>query len=200
MEHVVAGIIGIGLAASCGFRVFVPMLIAGAATRADFLNPSQGFDWISSDAALVAFAVATLIEAVAYYVPWLDNLLDTIASPLAVIAGIVLSAAMLGDIPPLWQWSLAIIAGGGAAAIVQGGTIATRLASTVTSGGTANFVVTTLETIASAVFSVLSILAPLVGVMLIMAAVAAMYYIGRGVLRRLFGRGEPVTAGESQAD
>lgn len=190
MEVFLAGLIGVGLAASCGFRVFVPMLVAGAATRAQFLNPSEGFVWIGSDAALVALAVATLIESAAYYVPWLDNLLDTIASPLAVIAGIVLSAAMLGDISPLWQWSLAVIAGGGAAAIVQGGTVATRLASTVTTGGTVNSVIATLETVASAIFSLLAILAPIVGMLLIVAVVMGMYYAGREVLRRLFRRGD----------
>ncbi|MEZ6143993.1 MAG: DUF4126 domain-containing protein [Planctomycetaceae bacterium] len=122
--------------------------MAGLAAGYGWLDPSESFAWIATTPALVAFSVAT-IEAVAYYVPWLDNLLDTIASPLAVIAGILLSASMLGDVSPLMQWSLAIIAGGGAAAAVQGGTVLTRLASTTTTGGTANFLLTTLETAAS---------------------------------------------------
>jgi hypothetical protein len=36
--------------------------------------------WLGSDAALVAFATALVVEIGAYYVPWLDNALDTIAT------------------------------------------------------------------------------------------------------------------------
>ena len=187
METFLAVLMGLGLAASCGFRVFVPMLVAGVAARAGILDPSSGFAWIGSTPALAAFAVATLIEIAAYYVPWVDNLLDTIASPASVVAGIFLSAAMLGDIPPLMQWSLALIAGGGAAAIVQGGTTATRLTSTATTAGTANFMLTTLETLASVVFAVMSIAVPVLAAALLLLVIGLMYYAGRGVLRKVRG-------------
>ena len=185
METTLALIMGVGLAASCGFRVFAPMLVAGLAARYGWLDPSESFAWIATTPALVAFSAATIIEAVAYYVPWLDNLLDTIASPLAVIAGILLSASMLGDVSPLMQWSLAIIAGGGAAATVQGGAVLTRLASTTTTGGTANFLLTTLETVASLLFAILSILAPILSLIALLLLIAIMYYTGRTILRQV---------------
>ncbi len=185
METALAIIAGLGLAASCGFRVFAPMLVAGLAARNGWLDPSDSFLWIATTPALVAFSAATVIEAVAYYVPLLDNLLDTIASPLAVVAGILLSASLLGDVSPLMQWSLAIIAGGGAAAAVQGGTVLTRLASTATSGGTANFLLTTLETTASILFAILSIIAPILSMIALLALVTTMYYTGRTILRQL---------------
>ena len=193
METTLALIIGVGLAASCGFRVFAPMLVAGLTARNGWLDPSESFVWIATTPALIAFSAATIIEAVAYYVPWLDNLLDTIASPLAVIAGILLSASMLGDVSPLMQWSLAIIAGGGAAAAVQGGTVLTRLASTTTTGGTANFLLTTLETAASLLFAILSILAPILSLTALLLLVALMYYTGRTILRQLRQRWKKVT-------
>ncbi|MCA9077501.1 MAG: DUF4126 domain-containing protein [Planctomycetaceae bacterium] len=185
METTLALIIGVGLAASCGFRVFAPMLVAGLAARNGWLDPSESFAWIATTPALIAFSAATIVEAVAYYVPWLDNLLDTIASPLAVIAGILLSASMLGDVSPLMQWSFAIIAGGGAAATVQGGTVLTRLTSTTTTGGTANFLLTTLETAASLLFAILSILAPILSLIALLLLIAMMYYTGRTILRQL---------------
>lgn len=188
MEAFLAAAVGLSLAATCGFRVFVPMLIAGLAARAEIVDPSDGFDWIGTTPALVAFAVATVLEIGAYYVPVLDNMLDTVASPLAVVAGILLAAASISDSSPLIQWSLAIIAGGGAAAAVQGGTVLTRLASTGTTGGTANFVVNTLETVASFVFAVLSILVPVLSIALLLIIVGGMYYAGRRILRRLFNR------------
>ena len=186
MENVLAVVVGIGLAASCGFRVFVPMLMAGVAIRAGYLNAAEGFVWLGSWPALMAFTVATAAEIGAYYIPWLDNALDAIASPLAVVAGIVLFAATMGDFDPLLQWSLAIIAGGGSAAVVQGGTVLTRAASTTTSGGVVNFAFTTLESAAGLVISGLSLIAPVLAFVLLLIIVIAMYYAGRIVIRRVF--------------
>jgi hypothetical protein len=188
VDSLLAVMVGIGLAASCGFRVFVPMLVVSVAANTGYLTLAESFHWLGTPAALVAFAMAALVESGAYYIPWLDNLLDTIASPLAVVAGVVLFAASVVDLDPLLRWSLAIIAGGGSAAIVQGGTVASRLASTTTTGGLANFVISTLETIAGVLFPVLSIAVPVLAFVLLVSAIAAMYYVGRRVLRAFFAR------------
>jgi Domain of unknown function (DUF4126) len=185
VEAVFATAVGIGLAASCGFRVFVPMLVVSAAANGGYLELTQSFAWLGTPGALVAFAVAAIVESAAYYVPWLDHLLDTIASPAAVLAGAILFAASAVSLDPFLRWSLAIIAGGGSAAVVQGGTIPARVASTATTGGLANFVVSTLETLAGFVFSLLSIVVPLVTLALLIVVVACMYYVGRQVARRL---------------
>jgi len=127
MDSALAVIVGIGLAASCGFRVFAPLLVCSVAANAGYLELAEGFQWIGTWAAFAAFAVAATVEVAAYYVPWLDNLLDTIASPAGMIAGVILFAASVTDLDPLLHWSLAVIAGGGAAGIVQGGTVVTRV-------------------------------------------------------------------------
>ena len=85
--------------------------------------------------ALVAFSVATILEIVGYYIPWLDHFLDVITTPAAIVAGTVVSASMVTDMSPLLRWSLAIIAGGGAAGVVQGMTVATRGMSLVGTAG-----------------------------------------------------------------
>jgi hypothetical protein len=190
MESSLAVVVGIGLAASCGFRVFAPLLVASAAAHLGYLEVASGFDWLGTRTALGAFAIATLIEIGAYYIPWLDNLLDTIASPAAVVAGAVLFAASAVDLEPFLQWSLAIIAGGGSAAVVQGGTVLSRLASTTATGGLANFVVSTVETIASLLFSILSIVVPVLAVVLLLVAIGAMYFVGRPLVQRLSARGD----------
>jgi hypothetical protein len=190
MDSVVAILVGIGLAASCGFRVFVPLLVTSAAASAGYLNLSDGFDWIGTKTALLAFAVAAAIEILAYTIPWLDNLLDTIASPIAVIAGMVLFAASVTGIDPFLKWTLAVIAGGGSAALVQGGTVLTRAASTTTTGGLANIVVSTLETLIGVLFSIISIAFPLLAVVLLLLLIALMYYVGRHVVRRLAKRSD----------
>jgi hypothetical protein len=188
MESVLAVILGIGLAASCGFRVFAPLLIVSVAARSGYLELGEGFAWLGAWPALLAFAVATLIEIGAYYIPWLDNLLDTVATPAAVVAGTVLFAAVIADFDPLLQWSLAIIAGGGSAGIVQGGTVAARAASTTATGGAANPVVNTLESFAGLAFSILSLAVPVLALLLLIVVVGVLYYLGRRVLRKLFRR------------
>jgi len=185
MDSILAIILGVGLAASCGFRVFAPLLVVSAASQAGYLDLAQGFDWLGTWTATIAFAVAAVVEIGAFYIPWLDNLLDTVASPFAVIAGVVLFAAVAIELDPLLKWSLAIIAGGGSAAVVQGGTVLTRAASTGTTGGLANFAVSTVETIAGFFFSLMAIIVPVLALILLVALIATMYYVGRRVLRRI---------------
>ncbi|MEZ4833063.1 MAG: DUF4126 domain-containing protein, partial [Caldilineaceae bacterium] len=123
LELLLSIAIGVGLAAAVGFRVFVPFTIISLAALSGTLDLAPGFEWIGAYPALLAFGVATVIEIAAYYVPWLDNLLDSIATPAAIVAGAVITASVVGDVSPLLRWSLAAIAGGGVAATVQAGTV-----------------------------------------------------------------------------
>lgn len=163
MEIILAAITGVGLSAACGFRVFLPLLAAGLAGRWGYLRPAEGFEWLATTPALVALTLATTIEVVCYFVPWLDHLLDTVAGPAAIVAGTVVAASAMTGMSPWLSWSLAVIAGGGGAGVVQGATTVTRLASTATTGGFGNPIVALLEAIGAAVLSLLAILLPVVG-------------------------------------
>src|SRR5687768_14594844 len=103
--------IGLGLSAACGFRIFVPLLVMSIAANAGELQLASSFSWIRSTEALVALSVATALEVGAYYIPWLDNFLDTVTTPAAVVAGSIVTASMITDMSPLLKWGLAIIAG-----------------------------------------------------------------------------------------
>ena len=177
--------IGIGLAAACGFRVFVPLLIASAAAMSGNLPLSPGFAWLGTMPAAIALGVATVLEIGAYYVPWLDHLLDIVATPAAVVAGMVASASVLADVPPLVRWSTALILGGGTAGIVQGATVLTRLKSTAVTAGLANPLVATVEVIGSIATSVLAIVIP--GLVLVVV-VAFCILAFRAAGRFAFGR------------
>jgi hypothetical protein len=173
MDLLLSLMTGIGLAAACGFRVFVPMLVASLAARSGHLTLATGFEWIASDLALVAFLVATLLEVIAYFTPWLDNALDAVASPAAVVAGTLLvSAVVAGDFSPYLKWSLAVIAGGASAAVTQAATVKTRLLSLGATGGMANPVVSGAELIGSTSISLLSMLVPMVACFVVLAALA----------------------------
>ena len=167
-DWIVSACLGVGLAACCGFRVFVPMLIASIATKLHIISPMDGLEWISTTPALLLLGVATLIELGAYYIPWLDNVLDTLATPIAVVAGTLLSTSFLKIESPILDWGLGLILGGGSAGLIQAGTSLLRLGSTATTGGLGNPVVATTENVASFGFSILTVLLPLFAVVLIM--------------------------------
>src|SRR5687767_3523804 len=115
MEMLLSVCVGLGLSAACGFRIFVPLLVTSIAAHSGHLNLAPSFDWLGSPAALTAFSVATALEVGAYYIPWLDNFLDTVATPTAVVAGTMMTASMITDVSPFLKWSLSVVAGGGIA-------------------------------------------------------------------------------------
>jgi hypothetical protein len=176
MEWLFSICLGLGLSAACGFRIFVPMLGMSIAAQAGHLELSSGFEWIGTPAALICFSVATVLEIIAYYVPWLDNALDTIATPAAVVAGTILMASVVSDMSPLMQWSVALIAGGGAAGVVQTGTVLLRGASTATTGGTANFMVSTVEAVGATGTTLLAIVLPVLAALGVLALVGYVLY------------------------
>ena len=105
MEPVLAILIGIGLAAACGFRIFVPFLVISVAANSGHLALSPGFEWIGTEVAIATFLVATILEIGAYYVPFLDNLLDSVATPASFIAGSVVMASMVSELSPYLTFS-----------------------------------------------------------------------------------------------
>lgn len=167
METILSIAIGIGLSAACGFRIFIPLLIINLASLSGHLQLSPSFAWMGSYYCTVAFGTATFLEILAYYIPWLDHLLDLVASPAAVIAGIIATASIVTDMSPFLKWALALIAGGGAAATVQGLTVAMRTKSTYLTTGTANWFISSLELVGSIITAILAIVAPLLTIMLI---------------------------------
>jgi len=173
-EILLTVLMGIGLSAASGFRIFVPFLIVSIASASGNLELSESFSWIGTTPALITFSVATILEISAYYIPWVDNILDTIASPVAVIAGVILVASVITGMSPLLKWVLAIIAGGGVAAVVQGSTGITRVASTATTGGLGNPAVSSLELGGSVLLSIIALAVPLLaGIIVLLLIVFA---------------------------
>ncbi|NNE44937.1 MAG: DUF4126 domain-containing protein [Gemmatimonadetes bacterium] len=171
MDTVLGILLGVGLAAACGFRIFVPFMVLSVAAQSGHLPLAEGFQWIGTPVALVAFALATVLEVAAYFIPWVDNLLDALTTPVTIVAGMVATAAVVTDLPPMLQWTVAMIAGGGVAGIVQGGSAATRLVSSATTGGFGNFAVSAAELVGAVVTSIAAVFAPLLGGLLAIALV-----------------------------
>ncbi|MEN6319334.1 MAG: DUF4126 domain-containing protein [Syntrophaceae bacterium] len=186
MEILLAVITGIGLSAACGFRVFVPLLALNLASTYGYVNLAPGFEWVGGNYATVAFASATILEIIAYYIPWLDNIMDTIATPVSIAAGTLAAASVITDLPPPVKWMLAIIAGGGIAGIIQGSTMALRAKSSLFTVGLGNPLIATAELAGAAILALLAIIIPVISLMLIAAfAVYALIKTGSKILTKM---------------
>lgn len=192
MNEIMAIFAGIGLAAACGFRVFVPLFVASLAANTgmevDFLG---GFNveellgehhWLGSKPVTIMLGVATVVEIGSYYVPWIDNALDTIATPLAVTAGAIITGTMLPEFvgDGSFKWAVAMIAGGGTAGVVQGASVITRGASTATTGGIGNPAVSTAELGGSVLTAGLAVFIPILAGVLVLIL---LYFVLRTFFR-----------------
>ncbi|PYI82483.1 MAG: DUF4126 domain-containing protein [Verrucomicrobia bacterium] len=204
MDTILSICLGIGLSAACGFRVFVPLLCLSLAALSGHVQLANGFAWIGSYPALIAFAVATGLEIAAYYIPYVDNLMDALAIPAATVAGILLTASTVTGMDPMLKWTLAIIAGGGVAATTQVATTKLRALSTATTGGLANPVVSTAEAGSSTGLSIIALVWPILGfilvVLVLIASTFLIAYVGKkvyGLLKRT--KPEPVVSAGTPA-
>jgi len=178
-DTVLSIFLGVGLAASVGFRVFLPLFALSLASYFGIWELNDNWEWIGSLVAVLTLGVATLLEIFAYFIPWFDNLLDSIAVPLAAIAGTAVMVSTVADLDPVVTWSLAIIAGGGTATAIKGAGATGRLASTATTGGLANPVITMVETGTATVVSVASIFAPILAAVLVIIILVIIFRIYR---------------------
>jgi hypothetical protein len=186
MDTFVAIAVGLGLAAATGFRIFVPLFAASLAANTGHLALAPGFEWVGTPVALIAFGTATVLEVGAYYIPWVDHALDAVTTPAAVIAGMMASASVLVDVPPLLKWAVVLIGGGGIAGLMQGATVALRAKSGLFTGGLANAVVASVELVGATTTAILALVVPLVA----LALVVVLLVVSCRALRRLT-RGRP---------
>ena len=167
LEIILALCLGVTLSAAAGFRIFVPPLVMSVAANYGHIELSPDFQWLGSNDAMIVLAVATVIEIFAYYIPVVDNILDSIAIPVVLAVGTSLTAASLGeDIDPVLRWTIAVIAGGGSAGIVEGFSSISRIFSTGLTGGMGNFLFSTLESLGAALLSILGVFLPVFAVVL----------------------------------
>ena len=184
-QIITAVALGIGLAASSGFRVFVPLLAASIAARMGLFPVQEGFLWLAEWPTLILFGVATLTEILAYYIPLVDNLLDGLTTPLAIGAGTLLLTSVLPSDSELLKWVTGFQAGGGAAATIQGGSAITRALSTTTTAGLGNPVVATTENTAAIGTSILTFIIPIVIALLAIVLVAYLLIrFGKRLIRK----------------
>ena len=185
LPYILSSFIGIGLAAASGFRVFLPLFAVSLASYLGWIPTNDNFQWLSGLPTLIVTGVATLVEILAYYIPVVDNFLDTVTVPLATVAGSVLFASQFIELGTFPQWALAIIAGGGTAATIAAGFAGARAASTATTAGIGNNVIATTETAGAGLMSVLSIFLPVIAFIIALALLIFVIIFGRKIWRKI---------------
>lgn len=183
-ETIISIFLGIGLAASVGFRIFLPLLALSLVSHFGMWELNESWQWVGGVPALIILSVAVIVEIFAYYIPWVDNLLDSIALPLAGIAGTLAVVSTASGLDPAMTWTIALIAGGGTAAAIKGASAATRLTSSVSTAGFGNPIVSTVETVMSAILSVVSVFLPVVGVILVILVLVMVFRFYRKIRPR----------------
>ena len=184
LPYAISAFIGIGLAAATGFRVFLPMFAVSLASYMGWIPMNESFQWLSGLPTLITTGIATVVEILAYYIPFVDHILDTMSVPLATVAGSVMFASQFADIGTFPQWALALIAGGGTAAAISSGFAGTRAASTATTGGLGNSVVATTETAGAGIMSFLAIAAPFVAFICAIILLVVVLVLGRKIWKK----------------
>lgn len=183
-SYILSAFIGIGLAAASGFRVFMPMFAVSLASYMHWINMPTNFEWLSGLPTLITTGIAMIVEIAAYYIPVVDNILDSFNVPLAAVAGTILFASQYTGMDTFPQWALALIAGGGTAAAISSGFAGTRAASTATTGGLGNSVVATTETAGAGIMSFLALVAPVIAFIAAVALIITVLVLGKKLWRK----------------
>lgn len=179
-----AVLLGLGLSASTGLNTFIPLLLVSAAARFNIagIELGQRFDWLTSDVGLTVLIVASIVEIVADKVPAVDHFLDSIGTFIRPAAATVATASVLTgvDVDPTVAAIVGFIIGTPTALGFHTLKAGTRVASTATTMGCANPVLSLIEDVISLAFSILSIFAPiLVPIALLLFALALWQIVKR---------------------
>lgn len=151
-------VLGVSLAASCGLRAFLPLFLVGMLARfTDLVDIGEAFDWLTSAPALLALFVGVICELAGDKIPAVNHLLDAIQTPVRTLAGMLVSASVMVDMPTWVIALLAIIIGGGTALAVHAAKSTARVGVSAASATTANPLASALEDVACAAATLLSV-------------------------------------------
>ncbi|MCE5292887.1 MAG: DUF4126 domain-containing protein [Nocardiaceae bacterium] len=183
--------LGLGLAAACGFRAFLPLLLLSAAVHFDLagLSVNQSFAWIGSTNALIALSIAAAVELLADVIPYVDNLVSLIGNVTGPVAGAVAAGSVFASADPSTAAIAGIIVGAPTALTFSATQTGVRAVSTATTGGIANPFISVIESTLTFFMALLAILLPI----LIPIVLAGLLYVAWRVIRR-FRRRRTVVA------
>ena len=173
----------LGLSGAAGLNAWIPLLATALLARWGVIDLAEPYANQSSTPALIALGAALVLDFVGDKVPVVDSVLHAIGTVVHPLAGAVLFAGQTGlatDIPPVLAW----LAGAAVSGTLHGGRAAVRPASTATTAGTANPLLSAAEDLVSGALTALAIVAPAVAFVLVLGLLGAVVVVVRTVLLR----------------
>jgi hypothetical protein len=168
-----------GLSGAAGLNPWLPLFVSALLHRLDVVELGAPFDDLSSTGWLVALGTLMSLDFVGDKVPVVDHALHAIGTVIAPASGAVLFIGETGletDIPSLAALALGAVTAGS----IHLARASARPASTATTGGLGNPVLSFVEDVGSAVLTAIAFVLPLLAVLLLIALAAT---IVRGIRR-----------------
>lgn len=167
-----AVLLGLSLAASTGLNTFLPLFLLAGAAHFQLFNANHllngNFAWIASGGALTALGLATAVEVVGDKIPTVDHALDVFGTLARPLVGTFAAAAVFTQADPAMAALAGLVVGAPIAFGFHTAKAGTRAASSATTLGVGNPVLSTLEDIVATILVFVGLVAPwLVPVLLI---------------------------------
>lgn len=149
-------LLGLALATATGFRIFLPMFLLSFTSHIGWVTLPQKLSWLEGETALFVLGVAMLIELVSYFIPGVDNIMDIIDTPIAVIVGFLVVFSVI-EVNSMMEWILAVVIGGIVPAVIKACKATIRGGVTLLMGGLGNGLFSIVEALASILIVVISV-------------------------------------------
>lgn len=178
-------VLGVSLAASCGLRAFLPLFVLGAGARLGLVDLGDAFQWLAHTPALLALGIGVILELLADKIPFVNHVLDWLATPLRALAGMLVLAAAIVDLPTWVVALLAIIIGGGVALAVSVTKSGIRKTSSAVTAGASTPVHSFVEDVVCLLSTVFSLVFWIVALVIAAGALLLFGVSARAVCQRL---------------
>jgi hypothetical protein len=164
----------------------MPFVFVGAVARYGGIPAPDVLQWTATDTGFLLLLVATFVEVLGDKIPAVDHALDVGATFLKPAAGLILPVALLQDLSPMAAWTLGIAAGAPIALGVHATKAGTRMASSATTVGIGNPIISFFEDALALLILVASLIAPVLAVLVVGVLLVTVVRALRR-MRRLFG-------------
>lgn len=192
-------LMALGLAASSGLNTFLPLFMLAAAAKFHLfgMDLSGSFAWLSSGTALGVLALATIVEVAGDKIPVVDHALDIVGTVARPAAGTLAAATAFSGADPAAAAILGLIVGAPVAFGFHAAKAGTRAASTTTTFGVANPVLSFLEDATAFCLTLIALASPFLVPLLLIVLFFVFWKLFRSARRLLLKGQEPRSASGS---
>src|SRR5215469_1181728 len=166
------------LTTTAGLRGFLTLFAASLAAHYHVIHPSPAFAWLGAEGTVIVLGIFALLELGADKVPALDHALHAVSFAARPVAAAILVGGTVNTSSP-GELAGLMAAGALNALVVHTSSATARAASSVTTMGIANPILSVIEDVIAIGGLILSFAAPILAAILALAFVIALIVVGR---------------------